>query len=61
MQEIKVNRNQLGVAIYLEDIADIFAIPESELNLLISELEPFIYERVIYNRKRKEKADKRPP
>ncbi len=61
MQEIKVNRNQLGVAIYLEDIADIFAIPESELNLLISELEPFIYERVIHNRKRKEKADKRPP
>jgi len=61
VQEIKVNRNQLGVAIYLEEIPDIFAIPESELNLLILELEPFIYERVIYNRKRKEKADKRPP
>lgn len=61
MQEVKVNRNDLGVAIYLENIADIFAIPESELNLLISELEPFIYERVISNRKRKKKADDRPP
>ena len=61
MQEVKVNRNDLGVAIYLENMADIFAIPESELNLLISELELFVYERVVSNRKRKKKADDRPP
>lgn len=61
MQEIKVNHNNLGVSIYLENTPDIFAIPECELNLLVSELELFIYDRVICNQKRKKKADNRPP
>lgn len=61
MQEVKVKRNELGIAIYLEEEADIFAIAESELNLLISEMELFIYERVLKNAQRKKKADNRPP
>lgn len=61
MQEVKVKSNELGVAIYMENEADILAIAESELNLLISEMELFIFERVLKNANRKKKTDERPP
>lgn len=61
MQEVKGKSNELGVAIYMENEADILAIAESELNLLISEMELFIFERVLKNANRKKKTDERPP
>ena len=47
---------------YIEELPDLTAIPETDLHLLITELELYIYEYMVKKAKGKKKAaDARPP
>lgn len=62
MQEIKIMNNELSVPVYIEEPPDLAAIPETDLHLLITELELYIYESMVKKAKGKKKAaDARPP
>lgn len=62
MQEIKIMNNELNVPVYIEESPDLTAIPETDLHLLITELELYIYECMVKKAKGKKKAaDARPP
>lgn len=62
MQEIKIKSNELNVPVYIEELPDLTAIPETDLHLLITELELYIYESMVKKAKGKKKAaDARPP
>lgn len=62
MQEIKIMNNELSVPVYIEEPPDLAAIPETDLNLLITELELYIYESMVKKAKGKKRAaDARPP
>ena len=62
MQEIIVKNNELNVPVYIEEPPDLAAIPETDLNLLITELELYIYESMVKKAKGKKRAaDARPP
>lgn len=62
MQEIKIKNNELNIPVYIEELPDLTAIPETDLHLLITELELYIYEYMVKKAKGKKKAaDARPP
>lgn len=62
MQEIIIKNNELNVPVYIEEPPDLAAIPETDLNLLITELELYIYESMVKKAKGKKRAaDARPP
>ena len=62
MQEIIIKNNELNVPVYIEELPDLTAIPETDLHLLITELELYIYESMVKKAKGKKKAaDARPP